>query len=92
MPEISLQSIPVMIDGGSHEGRLVLSNGHLAAVLTHVPPKETVGEQGRAGGWFLEAGFGPCGGMMTLRPEVFASLEEAVEWVRGRLEAEFPLA
>ena len=35
------------------------------------------------------AGFGPCGDIMSITPPVFADLEEAVEWVRVRLEAGF---
>jgi hypothetical protein len=89
MREITLQSLPVLADGTSHEGQLVLANGHLAAVLTHVPAEETAGEGDRAGGWYLEAGFGPCSSVMSITPPTFISLEEALQWVRIRLEAGF---
>jgi hypothetical protein len=86
MYDITLQTMPVMIDGGSHEGRLVLADGSLVAVFARVTPAETAGDDGPAGDWFLEAGFGPCGSMMTVRPPVFATLDDAVGWVRTTLE------
>jgi hypothetical protein len=89
MREITLQSVPVLVDGGPYEGQLVLTDGHLVAVLTQVPAEETAGGERLAGGWYLEAGFGPCGDIMSITPPVFVSLEEAVEWVRVRLEAGF---
>jgi hypothetical protein len=76
----------VMIDGGSHEGRLVLADGSLVAVFARVTRAETAGGEGQAGDWFLEAGFGPCGTVVSVRPPVFATLDEAVAWVRSRLE------
>ena len=85
MPDITLQPMPVMIDGGSHEGRLVLAGGSLVAVFARVTAEETAGGQGQAEGWYLEAGFGPCGSLMSVTPPVFATLDEAVEWVRTTL-------
>jgi hypothetical protein len=87
MPDITLQSISVMIDGGAHDGQLVLSDGHLVAVLSRVTAEETTGGRGQAEGWFLEAGFGPCGLLMSVSPPVFAEMEEAIAWVRNRLDA-----
>ena len=89
MPEITLQSISVMTDGGGHEGHLVLAAGHLVAVLSRVTAEETLGEREQIEGWFLEAGFGPCGPLMSVTPPVFTDLEEALAWVRTRLEAGF---
>ena len=89
MREITLQSLQVLVDGGPHAGQLVLTDGQLVAVLTWVPAAETAGGEHPAGGWYLEAGFGPCGDIMSITPPVFESLEEAVEWVRVRLEAGF---
>jgi hypothetical protein len=88
MLDITLQPMSVMIDGGAHDGRLVLFDGHLVAVLSRVTREETAGGGGQAEGWFLEAGFGPCGPVMSVRPPVFAELEEAIAWVRNRLDAE----
>ncbi len=87
MPDITLQPMPVLIDGGSHDGRLVLADGSLVAVFARVTPAETAGGGGRAGDWFLEAGFGPCGDLMSVRPPVFATLDEAVDWVHATLTA-----
>ena len=87
MPDITLQEISVMVDGGSHEGRLVFADGHLAAVFARVTPEETAGGHDRATGWFLEGGFGPCSSLMSVDPPVFAGLEDALDWVLGRLEA-----
>jgi hypothetical protein len=85
MPDITLQPMPVLVDGGSHDGRLVLADGSLVAVFARVSSAETAGGEGRPGDWFLEAGFGPCGDLMSVRPPVFATLDEAVDWVRATL-------
>ena len=89
MPDITLQPIPVLIDGGSHDGRLILVDGSLVAVFARVTAEETAGGEGQVGGWFLEAGFGPCGSLMSVTPPVFAELDQALAWVRTRLEAGF---
>ena len=83
--EITLQSISVMADGGAHDGQLVLANNQLVAVLSRVTKEETAGGSGQPTGWFLEAGFGPCGSLMAVRPPVFESLDQALEWVRTTL-------
>jgi len=88
MSQISFEPISVRTDGGSREGWLVLDNTHLVAVFTRVTAEEFSAGQNQAEGWFLEAGFGPCGPLMTSEPPVFASLEEAREWVCGRLAAQ----
>ncbi len=87
MPEITLQPISVMADGGAHAAQLVLADNQLVAVLSHVTAAETLGGRGQADGWFLEAGFGPCGPLMSVTPPVFADVDEAVAWVRMRLDA-----
>ena len=84
---ISLQSISVMSDGGSHEGRLVFSDADLVAVFAKVSAEENADGRNGNGGWFLEAGFGPCSILMTHQPPVFPILEEAIAWVRERLES-----
>lgn len=85
MSDITLHEIPVLADGGRHEGQLVLADGQLVAVFTWVTPEETVGGPERAGGWFLEAGFGPCGSLLSTTPPVLATLDDAVTWVRTQL-------
>jgi hypothetical protein len=85
MHDITLQPIAVITDGGSQDGRLVLADGQLAAVVARVSGEDTAGEE-YAEGWFMEAGFGPCGRLSAVQPPVFPSLDEATRWVRERLE------
>ncbi|MET0526850.1 hypothetical protein [Microvirga sp. P5_D2] len=88
VPDIILQSVSVRSDGGSHEGRLVFSGKDLIAVLARVTAEENAGSQTGNGGWFLEAGFGPCSILMTTRPSVFLTIEEAISWVQERLDSD----
>jgi hypothetical protein len=80
MISITLQPLPVMTGSQDQEGRLVLADGQLVAVLVRLADEVHGAERG---GWFLEVGFGPCDG-----PEhpVFESLDEAQVWVRRRIE------
>lgn len=89
-PNIRLQPVSVLSDGGGHEGRLVFSGDDLVAVFAKVSDEENAGSPRQTGGWFLEAGFGPCSSLMTPRPPVFPTLEEATAWVRERLESGLP--
>ena len=87
MPEILLKPMPVMTDGVVAEGQLVLADGSLVAVFTPVSPEDLEDGEDHADGWFLEAGFGPCSSLKTIKPDVFADLEEAIEWVRETLQS-----
>jgi hypothetical protein len=87
MREISLQPIPVMTDGVIAKGHLVLADGSLVAVFTPISPEDLEDGEPHANGWFLEAGFGPCSSLKTIKPEVFVDLEAAVEWVRETLQS-----
>lgn len=89
VPDITLQPVSVRSDGGSHKGQLVFADGDLVAVFAYLTAEENAGGRSDAPGWFLEAGFGPCSILMTLSPPVFPDLDEAVTWVRSRLEAGF---
>ncbi len=80
MTHITLQPIPVMTGSQDHEGRLVLVNGQLAAVLVRLSDEVHGEARGR---WFLETGFGRCDGA---EHPVFESLDEAEAWVRRRIE------
>jgi hypothetical protein len=71
-----------MSDGGPHEGRLVLTEAGLVAVFARVTPEETAGGEGQGEGWFLEAGFGPLGGVSY---PAFADLDAALDWIGRRL-------
>lgn len=84
MTILETRSVEVLTDGGSKIGVLVLSEGKLAAVLIPVTGKES-GRSDSEGGWYLEAGFGPCGGLVTLQPDVFAQQAQALDWIRKQL-------
>ncbi|MCJ2114778.1 hypothetical protein MKK64_26815 [Methylobacterium sp. E-025] len=73
---------PIMVDTGSpdREGRLVLANGLLIAVLVRLDtPEHEVGP-----GWFVEAAFGRLFGVSA---PIFATLEEATRWLRQHRKA-----
>ena len=76
---LAAQPISVLTGSDDREGRLVLVNGDLVAVLVRLDGPVHEEQQG---GWFLEAGFGPCSGPPQ---PVFDSLAEAQEWVSMRV-------
>ena len=55
---ISFQPIPILIDGHDTQGRLVLVDGQLVAVLARIDGEAHASEV--KGQWHLEAGFGPA--------------------------------
>ena len=71
-PQVSFQPIEVLTASEDREGRLVLIDGNLAAVLVRL--SDLAHDPLLRGAWYLEAGFGLLNG----RHEMFASLEEAV--------------
>jgi len=75
---LELRPIPVHTGAADEEGRLVMANGRLVAVLVHLADQV---HTSLVGSWFLEAGFGPCAGAAP----VFDSLEGARNWVAERL-------
>lgn len=87
MSDIIFQRIDVLTDGGAQEGRLALADGQLVAVLIHVTAEETASGTSGRGGWFREAGFGPCSDLVVDNPPVFDDLETAKAWIDGRLKA-----
>ena len=63
------------------EGRLVLADAHLIAVLVMLPPSE----EEFAGKWFAEALFG------SLAEEghpIFSNLEEVRSWISSRVQVD----
>src|SRR3954463_9658888 len=70
-PQISFQPIEVLTASEDREGRLVLIDGNLVAVLVRL--SDLAHDPLLLGAWYLEAGFGLLNG----RHEMFASLEEA---------------
>ena len=80
MTQLSLQSIRIGTTCADEDGRLVLAEDRLVAVLVRL---EDPMHNGARGCWHLEAGFGCCTGA---QPALFADLEEATAWVAARLE------
>lgn len=80
---LHMQSMPVYTGSGDEEGRLVLVDGRLVAVLVRLADKAAHGVM--VGAWFLEAGFGPCASVAA--PPVFDTLDAAQAWVKRQLEA-----
>jgi hypothetical protein len=78
-PRISLQPIEVLTASHDREGRLVLADGMLVAVLVRL--SDEAHDPLLRGAWFLETGLGSLDG----RHELFASLEEAAASIEGWL-------
>ena len=72
-----MQVVPVLCGSERLEGRLVMIDGAIVAVLTHLRGEHY---QKNDGGWFLEAGFGPCEAEKGRDP--FPSLDAAKEWIQ----------
>jgi CheY-like chemotaxis protein len=81
--EIEFRIIRIFVDNGSRTGRSAYSGGTLIGILIPVTAEEE-GESG-AGGWYLEAGFGPCSLMNVGPPPIFADLGKAATWFTDSL-------
>ena len=81
---LSLLVQPVRVATGSadEDGRLVLADGRLVAVLVRLADEI---HAGRVGSWHLEAGFGPCAAEVP--SPTFDSLGAAQAWVERQLAA-----
>ena len=78
--DISFQPMRVLIDGHDSEGRLILVNGDLAAVIVCLQGEyHNLEDQGC---WNLEAGFGRCS---VRDAPLFKTPEEAGVWVEQTL-------
>ncbi|SFL37009.1 hypothetical protein [Methylobacterium pseudosasicola] len=77
---IVLQPIAVDTASPDREGRLVIANGLLVAVLVRLDYPE----HDNIGNWFLEVGFGRLQGKNA---PTFPDLEDATRWLRRHLEA-----
>ena len=78
---VSFQPITVLISRHGNEGRLVLVDGQLVAVLVRLDGDVDAVEL--KGSWFLENGIGACS---VVDPPVFRDLAEASSWVERRLQ------
>ena len=74
-----LLSIQVNTGSRDTEGRLVLVDAHLVAVLVQLEGEE---HGALRGSWVVEAGFGPCHSMAQ---GAFPTLQDAGIWVRRQL-------
>ena len=81
--DISFQPMRVLIDGHDSEGRLILVNGDLAAVIVRLDGQTHDPEH--KGLWNLEAGFGRCS---VRNAPLFKTPEEAGAWVEQVLTRE----
>jgi hypothetical protein len=84
MPLVKLAWRPIRVNTGScdTEGRLVLANAHLVAVLVRLDGKEHGSSRGS---WLLEAGFGPC---QATGQDAFRTLLDAGHWIKTKLRAD----
>jgi hypothetical protein len=80
---ITFQHLPVLIDGHDTEGRLVLHEGQLVAVLARLDGHAH--DQEFKGRWHLEAGLGPCQAVGTY---LFDTLEAAADWADRRVRSQ----
>jgi hypothetical protein len=84
--DISFQPMRVLIDGHDSEGRLILANGDLAAVIVRLDGQTHDPEH--KGFWNLEAGFGRCSfrsaPLFKTPKEAGVSVEQTLMQGRGR--------
>jgi hypothetical protein len=83
--DISFQTMRVLIDGHDTEGKLVLVDGRLAAVIARLDGKAHPSKD--RGQWHLEAGLGKCAVRTT---HLFKTPEDAGAWVEGTLTLKRP--
>jgi hypothetical protein len=83
--DISFQLMPVLIDGYDSEGRLILADGQLTAVIVRLDGQSHDPEQ--KGQWHLEAAFGKCD---VRDAPLFKTPEEAGAWVKQTLKGNRP--
>ncbi len=81
MMEITWRPVRVGVGSSDEEGRMVLVNGKLVAILVHLTGAYDNPELRNK--WFVEAGFGP----LSEKHELFSTWEEAEAWVRQHCEA-----
>ena len=80
MVEVTWQPIRVETGTSEEDGRLVLADGKLVAVLVRL--SDEYPQPDLHGQWFVEAGFGP----IFQKHEVFSTFEDAVAWIRQTVE------
>ena len=78
--QITFRPIEILTDGADHEGRLVLADGVLVAVLVLLA--DPVYELPVRGSWYLEIGFGAA---LDMRHDVFVTLDDAADVIAAEL-------
>jgi hypothetical protein len=78
--DISFRPTRVLIDGYDSEGKLILADGQLAALIVRLDGEHHAPEH--RGWWHLEPRLGKCA--VSPAP-LFKTPEEAGDWVRQRL-------
>lgn len=78
---IDRQSVSVDTHSADEQGCLLFAQGKLVAVFVRLA-NDIHGRD--RGSWYLEAGFGRCAAMA---PPLFANMDDAEAWVRGRFAA-----
>lgn len=80
--EITWKPVRVGVGSRDEDGRMVLVNGRLVAILVHLTgPYETPELRDK---WFVEAGFGP----LSDKHELFSTWDEAEAWVQQHCQTD----
>jgi hypothetical protein len=80
--QMTLQPMRVLIDGFDSEGRLILADGQLAAVIVRLDAEHhTTSLRGK---WHLEAGFGKCA-VVPADAGTWDTPEDALAWIEEGL-------
>jgi hypothetical protein len=80
--QITLQPMRVLIDGFDSDGRLILADDQLTAVIVRLDAEHHT--SGIRGKWYLEAGFGKCAVVPADAP-LWDTPDDAAAWVQERL-------
>ena len=83
---IAFQPVNIATSSADSEGRLVLVDGRLVAVLVRLRDEIHGGDV--QGAWFVEVAFGVLDGRADTA--TFATLEEAAQWIRQLCERRQP--
>jgi hypothetical protein len=80
IPNVVFQPIAIAASSADTDGRLLLVDGRLAAVLVRL--QDEVHDDRLQGKWFVESAFGDLA--ESSGDATFATLEEAADWIRKR--------
>jgi hypothetical protein len=80
VPNVLFQPIAIAASSADTDGRLLLVDGRLAAVLVRL--QDEVHGDRLQGKWFVESAFGDLAEFSG--DAIFATLEEAADWLRTR--------